>query len=86
MVLIFPTRGRRRRASYGLCYISACGRYEVYKSDQVDGVKVAPPRWKAISLKPFPRVIGDHRTRQAAEAACNGDAMNRTRPTPLANE
>ena len=65
----FPKRGRRLKEGYGLAFISRCQRYEVYKSDQVGGVKVRPVRWIAIARAPHPRIVSRHRSKAAAVKA-----------------
>jgi hypothetical protein len=73
----FPTRGFRRRVGYGISYVSRCGRYELYKSDQVDCLPVKPVRWIAIALAApvagggvVRKVLSRHKRRPPAAAAC----------------
>jgi len=72
--LSFSRRGTRRKPGYGLAYRSRCGRYELYCSDQVDGIAVSPARWLAVYLAPFGRVLTRHRKREQAEQSCNRHA------------
>lgn len=67
-------RGRRKRKDVGVTYPSRCGRYEIYKSDQLYGVAITPVRWLAIRLGEHGRVISRHWKRAAAERACECDA------------
>lgn len=88
MKLEFPARGYRRTPGNGLTYRSKCGRFIVYKSDQVAGVRIRPPRWLAIevTIGGGQRIISRHKKRETAEAACNraanrGDSTtSRARP------
>lgn len=74
-MLRFPRVGRRTNPDYGLRYFSNDGRYELYESDQLGGVPLAPVRWIAVRRdETGGRVIGRHRCRQAAERRCVQDA------------
>lgn len=76
MRLTFAKRGRRRKAGYGLYYRSACGRYDLYRSNQVAGVRL-PERWLAIAREPTPHLISRHRKRGPAMAACDRHARRK---------
>jgi hypothetical protein len=80
LVVTFRARGVRRPADCGLVYLSLCGRFALYKSDQLYGVPIDPVRW--LALQNFPRrlVISHHRTRGAAAKACQRHA--RRNPSP----
>lgn len=68
--LVWSKRGVRRKQGYGLYYYSKCRRYTIYKSDQVDGVKV-PTRWLAYHTTiGVWRLISRHEKRPRAEKAC----------------
>jgi hypothetical protein len=75
----FAIRGRRTKPGFGLHYASACGRYEIYKSDQVGGVPVKPARWLAISFVGGRKVLSRHKTRTAAAIACVKHARGASR-------
>ncbi len=74
----FATRGRRRKAGYGLSYASECGRYLLYKSDLCGGVPLVVT-WLAVSVTDVQRIISRHRTRGGASGACERHARA-TRP------
>lgn len=75
MPIEFVTRGHRRKPGGGLYYRSTCGRYELYKSDQVAGVRLHPPRWLAIAVgETHQTIISRHWRRGPAEKACRRHA------------
>lgn len=70
----FVTRGHRRREGWGLRYASRDGRFAVYKSYQCDGIAL-PVRWLALQVtRTGEHLISRHRTRRAAERACQRKA------------
>ena len=78
--LKFVTRGHRRFNYSGLYYLSECGGYALYKSDQLYGQGVEPVRWIAFRVTDGAyRVISRHLARKPAERACNIFDKSRSR-------
>ena len=69
----FDSRGHRRFNRSGLYYLSECGEYALYKSDQLFGQAVEPVRWLAfrVSVSSAYYIISRHHARKPAERACN---------------
>lgn len=80
MQLQFAKRGYRRREGGGLTYRSKCGRFAIYCSDQCGGVPLYPVRWLAIARGQHGEsIISRHRKREAAELACEREAVQSCR-------
>ncbi len=69
--LKFVSHGHRRFNRSGLYYMSECGGYALYKSDQLHGQAVEPVRWIAFMVTGVVyRIISRHLSRKPAERAC----------------
>lgn len=70
----FNGRGYRRKKGNGLTYKSDHRRYELYFGDRVADVELQPKYWFALKRTIHgQRLLSRHRTRKAAEKACESD-------------